>query len=174
MRGRFFAVAACLLLLPALSFAGVEISGAKWQISSVGKGGKARFAETTSIPASKKSKKYAPVRLVLSLSNTCNVPVEGLIVHAAFSLKLSTSASSEAVDAVPFVVDEIRIPKIKAGQVSETVVTVRDLDNAVKRALNGGLLVRSLRVEAMIAPLRDAAELPKVYRADLIVEQKED
>ncbi len=174
MKGRFFAVAASLILLPVLSFAGVEITGVKWQTAVSAKGSKARFSEAASVSVGKKSRKYGPVRLVLSLSNSCSLPAEGLIVSAAFSLKLSTAVASEEVDAVPFAVDEIRIPKIKAGQVAEVVVAVRDLDSALRRALNGGLLVRSLRVDAMIAPVRDSAELPKVYRADLNVETKED
>jgi|GEM_PF-6578828 len=174
MKGRFLAVAAGLMLLPVLSFAGVEITGVRWQSASAVKGSKARFSETASVSVSKKTRKYAPVRLVISLSNSCPIQAEGLILSAAFSLKLSTAAASEGVDAVPFAVDEIRIPKIKAGQVAEVVVSVRDLDIALRRALNGGLLIRSLRVDTMIAPVRDSAELPKVYRADLNVETKED
>jgi hypothetical protein len=155
-----------LALAAAFSAAGAGTAAAELVLESVGwQSGrverpprpiKFEDAATVSLP-----RKGAPrLRAQASLKNRGPKSVEGILVRYTVAARLvpDRAVAAEAAWALPFVVDERRVPKIGPNQVLAVPLTLTpNLENYLKRLVRQGFRANALKVSAMIETHADGA-----------------
>lgn len=107
-------------------------------------------AASVALPA-----KGAPrLRAKARLKNRGPNPVEGVLLRYAVTARLlSSAAAGEGSWAVPFLIEERRVPKIGANQVLEVPLVVSpQMEQYLRRLARQGLRADRLRVQVMIEP----------------------
>lgn len=151
------AAAALLLLAGLVSPARAELVLEKlvWELAVPAKGQPRVYAPVGTLKAGPPAVK-GKLRARLTLKNRGPVPVEGILLRYAMTARLANPESSSAgVWAVPFTVEEKRVPRIGPNQLLEVNLGPSPmLELYFKRLNRTGLWPDELKIQVMIEPYR--------------------
>lgn len=138
---------------PAL--AQVAVRGVRWQVGlKSGKpGGVFHDAKTWLLPPGSAGGR---VRAMVSLSNRGARSQDAVLVRFSVSARLAKEPGGESLWAVPFILEDRRVPKIRAGAGLEVAVPVNRAALAayLQRLHGAGFWPDALRIEVMVEPRR--------------------
>lgn len=103
--------------------------------------------------------------------------VEGVLIRYSLEGKIAPADHpDQAAWAVPFLVDEKRVPKVNANTHVETTLLVGDpsaqIDIYLKNTAFEGYVVQALRLRVMISPRRGQAAPIQVLESELPIQAK--
>ena len=169
---KFFAISSAAVFLVCSSvFAAPEIVNVKWQ-KSYKQDGKVKFEDLNKIIISSDGKNKENLRLLITLKNLENKPIEGIVIRAAFSMRLAKPGTDSGAWAVPFYIDERRVAKINAGQQFNAAIPNMDLNNYLNRLKNSDYWINALKAEIMIEPRKGDDILKNTAQSILPVNAK--
>ncbi len=145
---------AALALLAGAAGAEIEPQSVRWQLVSREKRESAKPTDVTQLPAlvgdALPGRLFARVKLLNRGPAT-----EGVLLRYALSSKIGPVDQTLEIQAIPFVVDEKRVPKIGANQFLEVAIDVTNHVNLqLKRLARDEYALRELRLQLMVAPRR--------------------
>lgn len=150
MRGALLAA-----LLAANASAELTLDAAGWQSGRVEKPARPAVwadAQKASVPA----KKAPLLRGKATLKNRGPKAAEGVLLRYAVTARLAaekSGADGEARWALPFLIDERRVPKVDANSVVEVPLSLSPkLDIYLKKVRRQGMRVDALKLQAMLEP----------------------
>lgn len=143
-------------LLAANAHAELTLDAAGWQSGRVEKPARpAIWSDATALPAEGKA---AFLRGKVVLKNRGPKPAEGILVRYTVAAHLVPARGGEPAWALPFLIDERRVPKVGPNQVLEVpLTTTPKLDHYLKRLARLGFKTDALRLSAMLDPYSDAS-----------------
>lgn len=150
MRGALLAA-----LLAANASAELTLDAAGWQSGRVEKPARPAVwadAQKAAVPA----KKAPLLRGKATLKNRGPKAAEGVLLRYAVTARLAAEkpgADGEARWALPFLIDERRVPKVDANSVVEVPLSLSPkLDIYLKKVRRQGMRVDALKLQAMLEP----------------------
>ncbi|MFI5345463.1 MAG: hypothetical protein ACHQ51_03725 [Elusimicrobiota bacterium] len=149
-----------LLLAAAFAAAGagaasaeIVLEGVHWQVGRV-EGGRVAGWSDIKILVDGPPKLDNRLRARLVIKNSGTQAEEGLLIRYSMTARVApTTASSEGSWAIPFVVEERRVPKIGPNQVIEVPLeTGAALDLYVRRVARAGWWPDRVKLQVMLEP----------------------
>lgn len=152
-----------------------ELEALSWQGRSA-PGAAAKFSPIQSLELVKNEKVAGRLSAKLNFLNR-GPAVEGVLIRYSLEAKIAPIGHpDQAAWAVPFLVDEKRVPKVNANSHVETTLLVGDSDAQIdiylKNAAFEGYSVQTLRLRAMISPRRGQAAPIQVLESELPIQAK--
>jgi hypothetical protein len=159
-------VALALAMILASSSAGhaeVFIESVHWQLALPTPGAKPVFSDIQTLP-SIPPRFVGRLRALVVLKNRGPQAVEGILLRYAIAAKLSPlDGSAASVWAVPYMIDERRVPKIGPNRMIEVGLdTSRSLELPLnlylQRVFRSGFWPEMLRIQVMLSPHSGAVD----------------
>jgi len=140
----------------------VRLQGVHWQIGRVEAGRVASWQDVRALPGTLKPGEKLRARLVLQ--NDGAGPEEGLLLRYALVARVVPEGGApEGTWAVPFTVDEKRVPKIAAGKMLEVPLDAAPaIELYLRRAARSGWSPDRFKISVMLEPHRGAKDLQLV------------
>lgn len=158
---------AVLLLGASPAAAELELQKVQWQFARPGKGGPDRF-QNISVAALSGAKLGGRLKANVTLLNRGPKAVEGILLRYSAAAKIAAADGGEAEWAVPFLLEEKRVPKVGPNQRKEVPLELTiSLNLYLKRVNRVGYRVRELKVQIMLEPRRGETFPPRVIEGDL-------
>jgi hypothetical protein len=161
------AVLSFLVFIPSV-FA-VNVSDVKWQ-RPVGKKnvGKQKYETVSVLRLTEGSSSVRPLRIVVSLDNKASKAAEGAVLRCAFSMRLvKAGVGGEGAWAVPFMVEERRIAKVKSASSVDVKVYGIDMKPYLARLKGTGIWPDAVKVQLMVEP-RQGDDLDKLFYESVV------
>ncbi len=165
-----------LFLAVSCASAGPDIAEIKWQVPLQESPGK----KTSYITISEWKQGYlnqspGHMRILVSVANRSGKPIEGSVIRCAVSMHLAPvdQPGTQGVWAVPFWVEQRRVPKIKPAQALDVAIPHIDLQGNLKRLRGTGFWPDAFKVQIMAEPrLGDNLEKSVVESVISVIEEK--
>lgn len=174
MSARAILLAAAVAAAGTAASAEVVLEGVHWQVARVEQGRVAAWQDVKVLQDGP-PKLDNRLRARLVLKNRGDKPEEGLLIRYAMTARLDGPADgpgAAGVWAIPFDVEERRVPKVAAGKMIEVPLDVNAaLDLYLRRLARTGWWPDRVRLQAMVDPHQGGANLQTVE--DVIEVQKE-
>lgn len=130
----------------------VRLQRIDWQVSKKLKGKPLVFEPVKELPL-QGSRTSGGVRALLTLQNRGPKPVEGLLLRYSVTARLIPKEGlGEPVWAVPFMLDERRVPKVGPNQSKEVPLDTLMLPMYLVRMSRAGLRPDRLKLQVMVDP----------------------
>ena len=140
----------------------VQLQGVHWQLGRVEAGRVASWQDVRALPGALKPGERLRARLVLK--NDGAGPEEGLLLRYALVARVAPEgAAAEGTWAVPFDVDEKRVPKVAPGKVLEVPLDAAPaVELYLRRAARSGWTPDRFKIQVMLEPHRGSKDLQLV------------
>jgi len=151
-RSKAFVLAAAVAVAGTAASAEVVVEGVHWQMGRV-EGPRVVAWQDVKVLTDGPPKLDARVRARLVLKNEGAKPEEGLLIRYSMTARVAPSTGAEGVWAVPFVVEERRVPKVGANQMIEVPLeTGAALELYTRRVARAGWWPDRVKIQVMIEP----------------------
>jgi hypothetical protein len=159
---RLLILAATLCVAARAASAEVFLQSVHWQIGRVEAGRIASWQDVRTLPGALKPGDRLRARLVLK--NGGAEPEEGLLLRYALVARVRPEGGApEGSWAVPFGVDEKRVPKVGAGKVIDVALDAGPaVDLYLRRVARAGWSPDRLKIQIMLEPHRGSRSLQTV------------
>jgi len=152
-----------------------ELEALSWQARTA-PGAAAKSAPIQTLALAKNEKVAGRLSAKLNFLNR-GPAVEGVLIRYSLEGKIAPAGHpDQAAWAVPFLVDEKRVPKVNANSHVETTLLVGDpdaqIDIYLKNIAYDGYAVQALRLRVMISPRRGQEAPIQVLDSELPIEVK--
>jgi hypothetical protein len=166
-------LAALTLLLAPPSFAEVLLSDAGWEISLRMRNQNPQYhrVDHWMFPPSPVPKRSRP-RAFVTLKNPNGSDEHAVLLRYAFDARLRrVGTAADGVWTVPFITDEKRIPRVRAGEALNVPLPLNRvaLGSYLKKMYNAGFWPDAFRVRVMVEPRRGESLTQRVSEATLPV-----
>lgn len=155
-----FVAAAIAAAATGTSSAEVALEGVHWQVGHVEGGRVAYWQDVKSLPAAPKPADRMRARLVLK--NAGPQAEEGLLLRYSLTARVVSGdgPAAGAAWAVPFVIDERRVPKVAADKVIDVPIDAgAPVDLYLRRVARAGWRPDRLKIQVMLEPHRGCKTL---------------
>ncbi len=165
--------AAAAILLAALGAARAELSIEKvqWQYAPPAKRAARVYEDVTELSAPPPSI-AGRLRAKLTLKNRGPRPVEGILLRYSATARLADVKTNQAGTwAIPFMIEEKRVPRIGANQILEVPLGPSPLlDLYLRKIARPGFWPDQLKLQAMLEPHRGSVD--KIAQTEAVLEIK--
>jgi hypothetical protein len=133
----------------------VQLQSVRWQRAASGEGKGAQAVDLAELALKPGETTVAGLRARVKLLNR-GPGVEGVLLRYALSGKIAPEDGSvQPILAVPFAIDEKRVPKVGANEFHEVAVDPTAFVNLyLKRLARDGYRLHELRLQIMVSPRR--------------------
>ncbi|HXS99485.1 MAG TPA: hypothetical protein VN915_02320 [Elusimicrobiota bacterium] len=139
----------------------VRLQGVHWQVGRVEAGRVASWQDARALPRGLNADERLRARLVLE--NDGAGAEEGLLLRYSLVARVKPDAAAAGVWAVPFDVDEKRVPKVGAGKVLEVPLDASPaIELYLRRAARSGWSADRFKISVMLEPHRGCKDLQLV------------
>ena len=139
----------------------VVLQSVHWQIGRLEAGRVASWQDVRTLPDA--FKPGDRLRARLSLRNDGEKTEEGLLLRFSVVARVRPEGGAEGAWAVPFDVDEKRVPKVAAGKVLDVPLDAAPaVELYVRRAARAGWIPDRLKISVMLEPHRGCKTLQLV------------
>lgn len=147
------AVWALAALLPAAAAAEIRLQKIRWQLRPPGAAQKFSDVESFKLSGAQMAGR---VRARLTLDNRGPASVEGVLLKYSLTARLvPAEGNQEGIWAVPFLLDEKRVPKIGPNQTLEVSLVPAELVALYLRKIHrAGFYPKEIRLQVMVEPHR--------------------
>ncbi|MBI4655929.1 MAG: hypothetical protein HY746_04175 [Elusimicrobia bacterium] len=153
-------------------FPQMSIFSVEWQVSRNITAKKTIFELVPEIIIGPPMKMSGKIRAIVSVKNDFAKPAEGIVVRYSLSLLLAKKGTGNGTWMAPFHLEELRISKIKPGQIYKIKIIHADLNSQLKKIKESGFQASALKLQVMVEPRPgDSLEknvqesvIPVVYR----------
>lgn len=146
----------------AAASAGVQLQGVHWQIGRVEAGRVASWQDVRALPRVLNTGDRLRARLILKNEGTA--AEEGLLLRYALVARVVPEGGApEGTWAVPFTVDEKRVPKVGPGKMLEVPLDAAPaVELYLRRVARSGWSPDRLKIQVMLEPHRGCKDLQLV------------
>lgn len=146
-------LAALSAWLPGPAAAEIRLHKIRWQLRPPGAAQKYSDIESIKLSGTQSAGR---LRARLTLDNRGPAPVEGVLLKYSLSARLvPQEGKHEGVWAVPFLLDEKRVPKIGPNQILEVSLVPAELVTLYLRKIHrAGFFPQDIRIQVMVEPHR--------------------
>lgn len=157
----------CFMLAPSLVYAKAVITGLTWETAPRGevKNVSSVYSEITEFTV--QGLNFDKLRSVVTLNNNSEKRELGLVLRYAFRLQLKNNDTNETFWEVPYYVEELRVPVVKAGVTKDAKIISLKLKEQLKRLSNTGYSPIAIKLEVMLSPRKGVSEDARIAESIL-------
>jgi hypothetical protein len=162
-------LAAAALAVASAASAQLALTGVRWQVGDVVRG-RVEWTDAKTL-GDAPPKLVSRIRAKLQLKNGNAAPVEGVLLRYSMTLRLKPGDDAAAGTwAIPFSVEEKRVPVVAAGKTLDVFVDPRQtLDLQLRHVARAGWWPDRIKMQVMLEPRRGATA---IQTAEDVVELK--